>query len=79
MRILPQHARHERDQMPHQCTQHKHLVQVPNKWKTMSYFGGKKSRQREGEILTSHSSVLILGQADDNNILNPHGNITMCY
>ena len=42
-------------------------------------FWGEKSRQREGEILTSQSSVLILGQADDNNILNPHGNITMCY
>lgn len=27
--LIPQHVLHGRDQMPHQCTQHKHLDQVP--------------------------------------------------
>lgn len=29
--VVPQHVLRERDQMPHQCTQHEHLVQVPKK------------------------------------------------
>lgn len=27
--VIPLHVLHERDQMPHQCTPHEHLVQVP--------------------------------------------------